>query len=53
LRADGTGAGLADIEPPRYVDLLEVQLEQWIMGDRLDHPPDAAGRHDRADQGPG
>jgi hypothetical protein len=53
LPADGTGARLADIEPPRDVDLLEVELEHWINRDRLDHSPDAAGRHDRAEQCPG
>jgi len=37
--ADGTGARLAEIEPPRDVDLLEIELEQGITRDRLDHSP--------------
>src|SRR5216683_7629575 len=50
LPADGTGAGLADVEPARDVDLHEVELEERVARDRLDHAADAAGHHDRAGQ---
>jgi len=45
LLADRPGTRLADIEPPRYVYLLEVEIEAH----GLDHAADAACSHDRAD----
>ena len=35
----------------RNIDLPEVELEQWIVRDRFDHPPDLGPRDDRADSG--
>ena len=42
MLADGAGARLADVEPPRDVDLLEVELEERVTRDGLDHAADAA-----------
>jgi hypothetical protein len=50
LTADGTGARLPDVDPRCDVDLLKVELEQRIARRGLDHPADAASRHDTADE---
>jgi len=51
LTADGMGAGLADGDPARDIDLPDFELEQWIVRDRFDHPPDLGARDDGADSG--
>jgi hypothetical protein len=48
--ADGMCARFADVHPRRDVDLLEVELEQRIVVGGLHHAPDAASRHDTANQ---
>jgi hypothetical protein len=53
LLADGPSATLADIKPPRRVDLLEVELEKRVTRDGLDHSSYAARHHHGADYGPG
>jgi len=53
LLTNGTGARLADIEPPRDVDLEQVELEHRVTRDGLDHAADAARHDDRVDHGPG
>jgi hypothetical protein len=48
--AFGTGAGLADVQPPSNVDLLEVEVEEGIVRDGLDHAADPASRNNLQDQ---
>jgi hypothetical protein len=52
LSAEGSGPRLPDVKPKRDVDLLEVELEERILCDRLDHSAHVASRHDPADQSP-
>src|SRR5215207_247648 len=52
LAADGMRAPLAPGNPASDVDLLEVELEQRVMRDRLDHPADLGPHHDRPDHRP-
>src|SRR5262245_15448284 len=50
VSANGMSAGLADLDPARHVDLLEIELEQWIVRDRFDHPPDTGLCDDGTDR---
>jgi hypothetical protein len=50
LTTDSIGARLPDVDPRCDVDLLKVELEQRIARRGLDHPADAASRHDTADE---
>jgi len=43
-------AQLPDVEPRCDVDLPKVELEQRIARRGLDHPADAASRHDASDE---
>src|SRR5258708_25207975 len=50
--ADCARARLADIEPPPDIYCPEVELEQRVIRDRLDHAANAASRHPTANQSP-
>src|SRR5260221_3953143 len=49
---DCARATLADIEPPRDIDCPEVELEERVIRDGLDHAANAASRHHAANQSP-
>ena len=53
LLADGVRARLPDVDPMGDVHLDEVELEERMMADGLDHSADTASRHDLPDKMPG
>jgi hypothetical protein len=53
LLSDSPGAWLSDVEPLRHVYLLEIELEEWVVVDGLDHPADVASGDQLLHQGRG
>jgi hypothetical protein len=43
---------LSDVDPPGDVDLFEVELEERVVGDGLDHPANPTSGNHLLDQRP-
>ena len=43
--SNGLCAWLSDVDPLRDIYLLEVELEEWVVVDGLDHPADVVSDH--------
>lgn len=48
---DGVGTGLADVDPVGDVDALDVELEDRLVLEALDHPSDVTPSDDGSDDG--